>query len=146
VRGVTVNAGVSLKEIATLGYRRPPGFAGRVDSRRVEVTSGYKPQRDSAPSAMPRMPRRCGRSRFSARSRSSLTHREDGGVISQWMVVTARSMAAWRRAWPAAVRRNAVDESGSVRDHRLRNYCYRGRARGAGRARLIWRRPRPIRS
>lgn len=45
VRGA--NGSVSLREIAHTWYRRPQDLPGDVDPGGLEVTSGYKPQRDS---------------------------------------------------------------------------------------------------
>jgi len=45
VRGA--NGSVSLKEIAHTWYRRPQDLPGDVDAGGLEVTTGYKPQRDS---------------------------------------------------------------------------------------------------
>jgi carbon-monoxide dehydrogenase large subunit len=45
IRGA--NGGVSLQEIAHTWYRRPQDLPNDVDAGGLEVTSGYKPQRDS---------------------------------------------------------------------------------------------------
>ncbi len=46
-RVTSANGDVSLKEIAHTWYRRPQDLPGDVDPAGLEVTGGYKPQRDS---------------------------------------------------------------------------------------------------
>ena len=122
---------------------RTPGTCGRrispadVDPGGLEVSVGYKPQRDSGTfSYAAHAVGRCGRSRASETSRSSITSIvEDGGVLVNPMVVGRPDL--WRPGAGhrhRAVRRDAVRRvRPAAGDDASPTICCPGRPRSSGR-------------